>query len=316
MQSTTFLNDISQDAATRAFSGTSFSPEKRGASYRQDYADTLAGDYAKMRQESETGGTADILEDEFSRYHAGYLKRYKAWLASRSRCISSMITGGSNFPVRMADKRNNVEHKRSMELTSYRENALKAMVRNLRPDLRPIMSGDGDAVERLQADIAKAEANHAKMKEANSVLRKCAKGGIEAQVAALVAVGFSEKQAALMVQPDCFGGIGFASFELTNNNAKITRMKARLEQISTAKETPATEAQGDGVRIEDCPADNRVRLFFDGKPEESVRSTLKSNGFRWSPSIGAWQAYRNHRAMATAQSFVVMKCAQTAQPKP
>lgn len=304
MESIIFLSDIPQDVVTRAFSGTSFSPEKRGASYRQDYADTLARDYAKMRQEAETGGMEDILGEEFARYHAGYLKRYKAWLASRSRCISSMITGGSNFPVRMADKRNNVEHKRSLELIAYRENALKAMMHNLRPDLRHIMAGDGNAVERLQAEIEQHEATQVRMKEANALLRKHAKDGAEAQIIALSAAGFSDRQAGELVTPDFIGRIGFPGYALTNNTANIRRLKSRLEQIATAKETPATEAQGDGVRIEDCPADNRVRLFFDGKPEADIRGRLKSSGFRWAPSIGAWQAYRNHRAMTVARSFV------------
>lgn len=30
-------------------------------------------------------------------------------------------------------------------------------------------------------------------------------------------------------------------------------------------------------------------IVFDGKPDEAIRSTLKSNGFRWAPSQGAWQ---------------------------
>ena len=35
-----------------------------------------------------------------------------------------------------------------------------------------------------------------------------------------------------------------------------------------------------------------VELRFDGKPSAAVRSTLKGNGFRWSPSSGAW--WRGH----------------------
>ena len=33
----------------------------------------------------------------------------------------------------------------------------------------------------------------------------------------------------------------------------------------------------------------RIRVYFPDKPEEDVRRVMKSNGFRWSPSVGAWQ---------------------------
>ena len=81
-------------------------------------------------------------------------------------------------------------------------------------------------------------------------------------------------------------------------------MKEKLASISKAKETEETEVRGYGVTVNDCPADNRVRLFFDGKPDAEIRSRLKSTGFRWAPSIGAWQAYRNNRSMECARSFV------------
>ena len=33
----------------------------------------------------------------------------------------------------------------------------------------------------------------------------------------------------------------------------------------------------------------RYQIIFDGKPEPEVRDLLKSNGFKWAPSQGAWQ---------------------------
>ena len=33
--------------------------------------------------------------------------------------------------------------------------------------------------------------------------------------------------------------------------------------------------------------DNRLQVFFDGKPDADTRAELKSNGFRWAPSVGA-----------------------------
>ena len=46
------------------------------------------------------------------------------------------------------------------------------------------------------------------------------------------------------------------------------------------------------ITITDSPTENRVLIAFLGIPDEWIRHYLKSCGFRWSPSNGAWQAYR------------------------
>ena len=47
-------------------------------------------------------------------------------------------------------------------------------------------------------------------------------------------------------------------------------------------------------------ADNRLQIFFEDKPDEETRSALKSNGFRWAPSAGAWQRQLNDNAIYAA----------------
>jgi hypothetical protein len=104
-----------------------------------------------------------------------------------------------------------------------------------------------------------------------------------------------------LLKPDFCGRVGFADFELTNNSANIRRMKQRLVGIAQNKAAPAVEADGENARFEDCPAENRVRLFFPGKPAAEVRQRLKSAGFRWAPTLGCWQAYRHAGTIQTAK---------------
>lgn len=300
-----FSSDIPLSLAIAAYNGTSHSPESRGAHIIKDYAANLQATYDVLARAAAAGHTLDQLAGEFERFRAGFKTRYLAWLSSRSRCISAFIAGPSNFPVRRAEKRNNIADRRLNELVEFQQRARSAACRNLRPDLRPIMAGDADAIERLEMEIAKAEQLQARMKDTNAAIRKHRKAGAAAQVGALVEMGYSDGLAQKLLQADCCGRIGFADYSLTNNNANIRRMKQRLAQISAAKALPETSKAGsNGVRLEDSPADNRVRLAFPGKPSDEIRTTLKRHGFRWTPSLGVWQAYRNSTSLQVAAQLV------------
>lgn len=294
-----YLGDIPADLARAAHNGTSWTPEQRGPQEIGMYARQLAHDYAELAKLATTDAKRADLAREFERYRAGYRTRYVARLSAMSRCVSTAITGGSNFNVRRAEKANRSAEARTTDLIEYRKRAIAAIRRTLTPELQPIMAGDGDAITRLDAQIEKAERTQALMAASNAAIRK--KAGPEAQIAALVALGHPRGVAVSLLQADDMGRIGFASYQLTNNGANIRRMKERRAAIATAKETPATECAGAVARLEDCPADNRVRLFFPGKPDADVRARLKSAGFRWSPTIGAWQAYRNPRSIEVAR---------------
>jgi len=298
-----YINDISESLAVSAFHGTSFSPEKRGAAYRNDYAATLQADYETLARHADKGGTLDKLAEEFERYRAGYRRRMTAWLHSHSRCISSMIAGPSNFPVRRAQKRNDIEHKRMGELIHFRERAIRAAIRNLRPDLAPIMAGDADAIERLQDKLSRLEFLQANMKKINAAHK-----AYKRKPETLLDADLTEQEKDMIrayVPAYSWEPHPFAPFQLTNNGATIRQTKARIEQLTAAKAAPTqTKECANGLRVEDCPADNRVRVFFPGKPEADVRAALKSKGFRWSPTIGAWQAYRNTWSLQFAQTFI------------
>lgn len=303
MEASRFINDISTEAASQAYYGVSHFPERRAESTRTGYAEQLAADYASLREQAVKGGTLDLLDAEFETYRARYRRHNLAYLHSSSRCVSWFIAGPSNFPAARMNKRADIAHRRLNDMLGFRSRALAAIKRTLRPDLRAIYAGDGDALERLEVKISNAEQLQARMKETNAVIRRNAKAGPAAQVAALLVLGYQEGNARRLLEPDFCGRIGFADYELTNNNANIRRMKQRVEQITRLQSTPGQELEGSNARMEDCPSENRVRLFFPGKPDEEIRTQLKRGGFRWTPSLGCWQAYRHQHTYDAAARF-------------
>lgn len=158
-----------------------------------------------------------------------------------------------------------------------------------------ISSDDPDALAKLRAKVAEIETTKERMKECNALIRKArkdAKGKGSDETRAIIdalvkALGWPEDRAALLAKPDCFGNIGFADFELTNRGAEVRRLKQRIAQLEARAAVPETELTFGDARV--LLADNRVQIHFPGKPDEALRKELKQNGFKWAPSVGAWQ---------------------------
>ena len=77
-------------------------------------------------------------------------------------------------------------------------------------------------------------------------------------------------------------------------------MKERIASLTRQKEIGYTGWDFDGGRVEANKEDNRLQIIFDDKPDEKTRAALKSNGFRWAPSVGAWQRQLNDNAIYAA----------------
>ena len=185
-----------------------------------------------------------------------------------------------------------------------------------------ISSDDPEAIEKLQAEIDKATERQTFMREANKVIRRAAKKGIidaesegfeayQAKLAELNNGVMAPGTAMKLLQPDFAGRIGFADYQLQNNGANIKRMEKRVAQLrANAKQAEAaggeekrTAYQGLCEVVENFE-ENRLQIIFDGKPGAEVRKELKSNGFRWAPSQGAWQRQLNNSARHAATRFL------------
>lgn len=168
-----------------------------------------------------------------------------------------------------------------------------------------ISSDDPVAVAKLREKLEKLEARQALMAGVNRLVRKFKTKPAEgAQAIAAAYPGtFTETLAAECFKPDQLGRIGFASYELTNNNGNMARIRARIAQLERTATKESAESEVNGVRIVENTEANRLQMFFPGKPAQSVRDELKRAGFRWSPSEGAWQRHLSVNAKWTAEQI-------------
>lgn len=122
----------------------------------------------------------------------------------------------------------------------------------------PISSDDPLAREKLQAKLEFLERNHQAYKDYN---KKARKNGEQI----------------------------LAPYVLQNSNQNIKSVKDRLaalDKMDSIKEVGYYFNEGE-VRFD--KEDNRVKIFFDTKPDEDIRNELKSHAFRWSPRNECWQ---------------------------
>lgn len=164
---------------------------------------------------------------------------------------------------------------------------------------RAIFSDDPAATEKLTEKLERLQKRQELMKAANKLVKKKDKEG-------LAALGFSPTRVEELFIPDFCGRVGFPDYEITNNGANMRRIKERIKILEREAKDSTSEVEINGIRVVDSVEDNRVMIYFPGKPAESVRQALKHNGFRWSPSSGAWQSYRGayylQRAKQIAES--------------
>jgi hypothetical protein len=157
-----------------------------------------------------------------------------------------------------------------------------------------ISSDDPEAVKKLKRELNQLRVNQDAMKAGNAAIKKHAKAGPEAQVAALMALGWTEAIARKGLEKDFAGRIGFPAYKITNNGANIRRIEKRIAELVTKETTPARtpiegSIEGMTFTISENKDANRTQIVFSGKPSEAIRAKLKSGGFRWAPSEGAWQ---------------------------
>jgi hypothetical protein len=292
-------SDVDIQRANAAHNGTSFSPERRGYLYADGYVSDMS-EMDEYFSQFVTDENREALCASLEWYRKKYLELMWAYLHSHANCMSAMIAGPSNFPGRQAEKRRRWADNHLNEWVEWRKSARTKLERMYNPKARshaPISADDDDAPERLKAKIEKLEKLQAWMKAANAIIRKKSLTD-DQKIAKLQAdCGIGEQDAKMLLHPkEAWMGVGFPAYRLTNNLATIKTAKQRLADVEKKRADVTKEQEFGDVRVVDSVEDNRVQVFFPGKPKPETLTFLKKNGFRWTPTAGAWQHYRSTRA--------------------
>lgn len=225
---------------------------------------------------------ANIPTELQAEYEAKYLNKWREWLAALSRCYSVLVTGPARFNNRRHEKMNDYERAARQRLKDWSENVVKRINRQQR------LTG-WQEVERLQSKLDTLTELHEKMKAANKIVRS-KKMSEEEQIDGLVALGLNEKQAVEILKPtERWQSVGFPTYQLQNNLAKIKDTQAAIERHKAMAESEDKEIAFNGGRVVVCNSEERMRFYFDEIPPVEVRNLMKRNAFKWSPKNGAWQ---------------------------
>ena len=225
---------------------------------------------------------AKIPEELRAEYEAKYLQKWREWLGALSRCYSVLVTGPARFNNRRHEKMNDYERAARQRLQDWSEKVVKRINRQER------LTG-WQEVERLQEKVDTLQCLQDTMKAANKVCRSTKLSEVE-KVDELVALGIKEKNAVMLLHPtQSWQSVGFATYQLQNNLAKIKATQAAIERHKAMAEAEDKEITFNGGRVVVCNSDERMRFYFDEIPTVEVRNLMKRNAFKWSPKNGAWQ---------------------------
>lgn len=301
-----FQETISAKSIERNFEALSHFPERRARAE----IDTLFARLSDFKEFIERLATQrDIAADfdalaEAERYVRKSVSLARAYWASESRCMSWHITGPARFPVDRNRKRIDISAKRASEWQEHTISARKAIRRAAYPhgeEGDPIRSDDPEAIKKIEAKIAALGMAADRAVLINAAVRKLERAGKtqEEMVDALVAdLGVSRTLAiSTCIIPERDKGWRRRHIETALTRAEIKRLQDRLGGLKRMaargdSERTVQTAEGNVEVVENAEA-ARIQLIFPGKPSGDVRDVLKREGFRWSPSHGAWQRHLN-----------------------
>lgn len=232
---------------------------------REDYSAIQAGKIARLKERADKAATASVEAFEASYRTVSHIPFGQPIL----------IGHHSEKKHRGTIKRSQAQLEKGIELSKKAEELKsRAASAEINP---PISSDDPDALETLKEKVAKLEELQERMKAVNKIIAMKPKNETSpGKIEMLLALGFSESFILKAFQPDFCGRLGFASYLLTNNNAKIKATKLRIAQLEKVATLKAERVEYPGFALVINTELNRVQIDFDSK--EAYNSLCKEKG--------------------------------------
>ena len=262
----------------RAHAGISWDGDKRANSIVKDYSNELDEDLKEL------GESPGKYAEKYERY-------FLDWIHAKSRCISTMITGGSNFPVAKAEKANRSEHNKWEAFRHWRQKYIKAVNRERH-------KSPEEDLEIKMRELDEAVILNEKIKTYNKVIKKYKSGKITKDELFEQAkeLGLSEKTIASVKQfidEAWFQKISTLGPEIKRKKDMVITFKARIQRKSDWEDI---EFDNDGLTGRIAIEDDRVKIYHDEKPNVERLKALRERGFKYSRN---WNCHcRKHTANA------------------
>ena len=242
--------------------------------------------------EKQKRNTSDFYHEKIDSLLGRYAKKLADWYNSYNRnqasYPSSFIAGPANYNMRKHEKQMN----REAALWEEYDGIKKILDKIESVGTGAVDLTDPNAREMLEERIDKLQKQLELDKRLNAYWRK--------HETFIGSPDLSEEGAVKLTETmkDAFERCSwktkpFPDYELTSLRDKIKRTKARLEELNNLEKKKESDGDNsekfDGGEIIRNYDENRLQIIFDEKPDEEMRTKLKSNGFRWSPKNSAWQ---------------------------
>lgn len=286
-------------SAIRAHQGTSFDPEKRGEQLIQSFEASLSQDLEQIKDASEQTRAAYVM---------GYKKHLSAYLDARSRIVSPMISGGSNFPARRMQKYGQWEDNAYQRLQTYREKALKGIKKRIEQD-KPQAQKIDEAWQKIERNLLGSISTIIDIDEGRErgYSRALFVSSITGLIKRMAANGQTEhvRRSIELIQ----------RINTTTKKPVITEKNSIFSLLETAQQVQEDKEQvrenkefsfEGGTIILNYDMD-RVQIKHDSKPPYEVIQQLKKAAFKWSPSQGCWQRQLTTNALYSVHQLTGVK---------